>query len=644
MRLYQQCSSLLLLVHILLLVAISCNANYDEDFCTSIRGSAADADDVPYFYDDFSVLVEKTIFDDESQESGEVVFETMQFSTEKKEQSVSLVTSTGKYWAYIDSKSNDCIYKQGSKKCMVEHDCANTVEDLDFTKGDDGFIELGTGSEKLDYPEASTIKHKFNLGKSTERGINTIKLGTCAYDSNTQETIVSIFHILRAEDYSDLDSNKNILIMSDIRTKKATGAVTYERADYTDYKKLTSYEISNGLQIGEDQCGSVKSKFTMKELPKPPRQTKYTEEVFYTDGSHWEAFDISASVEEYNYDTKLDISVYNEAVNGQSEKETKTKVYDYNAINMYDNSVSNGNCMVTPNSITEEMVTPETYWNLDKPNPTYLGVYSNRNIPCDVWHFEDPDEPGSEGLSLYLATSEWLKGQGKPADAFFPVAQISKASSFGSFVSYFEYRNNPGYDIPYLPGCFDEDNILNARLNLRTNPNDIIPRATDFTYELRTALQKISGIVSPIRIGYITVQASKTSSEEALISFIIFDKFKNEDDSFEPTVDTDPITSAEAAKKINTVVDKGDFKFTLNNQEVVIKFKKNSFATAGLDDQFKYMDSSSLYSSGVMAAVALVVLIISLALGTVAVLGYKRWTESGRSGLSFGMKKMNEEL
>ena len=623
---------------------------YNTGFCSlkTKTGTEVTGSVTPFFFDDYSLLNEAAFIKVENVSEAKVIHQQLYYSKSKNQVVLNEDTPLDNFWVFVDQASEDCIYKRGGGQCTAEEgDCTETAERVGFGYKKDGKIVIGSPSERMIYP--TNIKKTVSFGPSMVRGMKTNKFGICSYEEDTDQTFVTIFHVLDPKSYPNMDQTQKILL-SLARFGKQPGAKnSMLRLDFTDYTKLLPSQLINGFRLGESRCGTVRSTFTTRKTPQPTVRFSFVNNLLATDTDLVRAKTIISERQEFNLNAQLASSIRDEPVDDQTEKNTVMRLEDYRGGLFYTYSLTNGACNVTTLTQklqTDRQLSPQQLWGLDLENPTYLGVYENRDIPCDVWEFNgrSADE---KSVTLYTATNDWLDKQGYDKDFFFPVERIERGNK-ANFYEIYAFKDNPGYRIPFLPNCYQEDDMVWGELTLMMNFNiEIAHRAIHFEYEFRSLLMKVTGIKSPVRIGGIVATPSQTApNKETTVLFKILGKLVGYDDASAAVYKKDPVTNQQAVKTIRKQVDAGNLRFTLDGKTISINFKKGSFAISESRERYQFVDSigvTSGYSSGTMAGVAIALLVVCLALGVAAVFAYKRFSGGAGSGISLGMKSLEEE-
>ena len=647
-------TSFLLTGFLVLSIGKRVNAEYDEDFCEKKTKDGNDTDIEPDFLDDYSVISETTFFRLLYKQKAMVNHQTMHYSSTNKQVVVFEDTPEDSFWVLLDQSSNDCVYRKNSDGCVSEEgDCTETEQIVGFGKRKNGGIDLGSASERMSYPTPTTIRKAVTFGESQARNLQTIKIGFCSYNPDTRETVASFFHLFDPSKYAKMDQSKRTVVAALVYTKqKADRYPVFKRIDFADLKPLSGSQITNRFGLGESRCGTLKNKFTSKEPPKPRDSFNYISQNFVTNTDSFRAVSTQTSETEISMRSQLNSIASATPVQDQNEKNKHMEVQDFNAKMFFSFSVTRGDCEVKPLQANEaDQGSPKHYWGLDLPNPTYLGVYENRGIPCDLWEFDfqNTEDPVTSA-HIYAATHQWLESQNKPADMFFPVERILKVDNrFANFEEIYGFKNTPGDHIPSLPTCFQEDDVIIGLLTLLLNYDVAVGLDRSyFQSQFRNFIMSTAGIKSPLRIGIIfQLQNPSAPQTETNVAFRIFGKYKGFDDLDDDVYKPDPVTSTEAVEKIKHHVDQEGAKLTLDSQGLEVKVKRGSFAVLSPDDLLRLTgsrDGPSGYSDGAMAGVAAALLVISITLGVAIVFGYKRWTEGGGAGSSgMGMKTLEEE-
>ena len=643
---------------LVLLVVLNVSADYDPDFCEAQlakeKKNETGSGITTFFYDDYSTISETTFYKVVNITDFKVTHQQLYYSKSTNQLVLNEDTPLDNFWVFVDQASKDCIYKRGGGQCTAEEgDCAETANTVGFGNEKDGKIVIGSPSERMAYP--TNIQKTVNFGSSMVREIKTIYIGLCSYREDSEETVVSLLHLLDAKSYPQMDKTKSILLAVKIYAKTPDmKRPSFQRVDFTDYKPLMKSQFENVFSLGENRCGSVKSKFTSRKLPEPAPRFLYTKQQYVTDTTSFRAYRSMSAVHEENMYSQINIITVDEPVKGEVEKNKLMKVLDFNGNHFFEYSITNGECKVSSLSTSSgKQPSSRDIWRLNDPNPTYLGVFQNRDIPCDVWRFDGPtDNKAMKSTLIFTATSDWLKKVGQPSDMFFPVQKIEKANAVADFQEIYGFKDNPGYHIPFLPTCFQQDDVVVAEVTLLLNyRKDLLGKFEHFIYEFRTLIMKIAGIVSPIRIGFSSAAPSESAPDtETIVMFRIYGKLNGFNDSSDTIYRYDPVTSQKAAELINTMVDKGNMKFSLDNEQLTVNFKKGSFAVVDQDknpDRYRFYGSSdgvSGYSSGAMAGAAIGLLVSSLTLSLAAAFGYKRWRDAKPGNADLGMKTLQEDF
>ncbi|RUS91244.1 hypothetical protein EGW08_000956 [Elysia chlorotica] len=624
--------------------------DYDETFCDrrTKRAKLIDPGPEPFFFDDYSVLSEAAFLKVENQSDAMVTHQELFYSKSKKQVVLNQETPRDNFWVFVDQQSEDCIYKKGSQQCMAEEgDCTETEKAVGFGNRENGKIVIGSPSERLDYP--TNITKRYGLSPLRVRGIKTNRIGFCSYDEDTDETILSVHYILDPTAFKNMDQTQNILLGSIRLSKTPNGPVSKRRLDFTGYTNLSPSQLVNGFGLGESKCGTIQSAFTSRQPPQPTVRFSFINQAFVTGPDLIKAYFIYSTKDEYNLNSQLAVEVRDEPVDNQLEKNTVMEVEDYAGKVYYKYSVTYANCTVTSlldQEHSAQQASTRSFWQLDLPEPTYLGVYNVRDIPCDAWAFK-PIKNDETSIRLYTATSDWLVDHNYKKDFFYPVLRVDSGIGMAIFSEIYAFKDNPGYHIPFLNTCFQQDDVVTGEVTLMMNIySDIGADFTRFEYKFRSLIMRITGIKSAMRIASITPRASSSNPHsESVVSFKILGKLTGFDNRDDGVYRYDPVTPQQAIELIRKQVDVGNMKFTLDSQALTFEFKKGSLAISQSGENLNYVDPAAPgYSKGVMAGVSIVVLVVSLVLGVAAVFAYKRWTEGAGGGPSISMKALEEEI
>ncbi|GFO34156.1 EF-hand domain-containing protein d1 [Plakobranchus ocellatus] len=632
-------------------------ATFDKQSCNKYAKGDNVIEEIPFYAQDFSVDKQITIIQGEELSFQNIMHEKLWFSDIFKQAMVYRETFAGSTFIYIDELSNGCLYREDGGACIESSEsCKEVAEKLEFVTEEDGLVDIGSGANSLHWP-MKNLKKQVYIGESSVRSISTNLYVTCTYVEDKEETWVSEWQVLNTAKYSKKDKFMPVLLTSQHKKFKGKKMLMDGRIDYTNFRILSNSDIPNGLQIGENQCNATKGNFLSPKPPVPSFRHSYTSEVDTTDTVTLESYARHTSYHEYNYNAKLLLSLHTYAVDDENEKEMVLEVYDYSTMHSLRYSLTNGSCQVAFKFLYQSspnLPSPQEYWFLDSPKSTYLGIYMNRNIPCDTWLFEYPNgalgfEAG-DTVTLYLATYQWLKRHGMANNRFFPVQMIVKKQDKATFSSYYEFKNDPSNRIPSLSLCYDHEDAVIGMVTLeKTNYyTKIVPQQIRFHDEFVAFIQNVTGIVSSMRISDVVTRPSDTIRDETDVIFRINGRFAGvKSSSHEDAYRTDPVTSKEAADKINKRVDIGKVTFSLNSQPRIFYLKKGSFAILENSDHFEYMDNSSGksggYSKSVMAAVGITLLFVGLIISVGGILAYKRVTEGKSILASFGMETLQDE-
>ncbi|GFO14436.1 EF-hand domain-containing protein d1 [Plakobranchus ocellatus] len=616
-------------------------AGFEQKMCDNYATSQTPVTKEPIFFEDYSVETEKIIYTNFDAKNGIIVQQTMEYSSTHN-QLMLYEQTKNESWSFVDVKANDCIQKINDGPCMDRQDTCYWIQvSVPYVTVNHDRVSLRPFTRSLRWPTGQVNK-KVDLGSAVVRGMDAKKYATCVYEPSQDDTIVSVWFFLDLEKYKEVDQNHAIPLLVSHRTKRRGSFFEYSRTEFLDYKKLSPFKIKYGLQIPELQCGSVRSKFMSKRFPEPPPLYKYLTEVDVSHkSSKMESYKRYTQTREYNSYSKFFVTIQKYAVDDMNEIETMQDVYDISTGTAYTMSLTNGLCAVKPreNPNNPIMPSPEILWHLDQSDITYWGVFYNRDIPCDVWYIKQNRQ--SFTFRLYLATSEWLKQQGKEETEFYPIQTVGDSGDEVYFSAMYEFEKRQDYHIPPIFYCFEEDDLVYAEVTVAISYNTIPSTRPDyFKYEFRSLIKKITGIVSSIRIGSLYFFPSQESEEETIVRFMIYGKMKGVEDK--RLYHADPVTSQEAIDKIKEAVHKGSVTFTLDDKTLEVELKQGSFAVMDRDEIFMiFDDEAGGHSAGAMAAVGIVLLLVGLALGAGALFGYKRWTDRTIPSLPSGIANVN---
>ena len=637
---------------LLLLPLQNCVANYVQEKCTEATDGGTEIQTPLNFLRNFRVLSETAIL---KGSANFIAHGKLWYESHSRQAVRYTETTDSRTWLHLDENKNDCIFKEDNGRCQDHSDTCSTKAPEFF--GEDKKVNVGSHQSILQWASEGT---KVSMGKSALRGMDTDKYVICYYDQTNDLTVVSEWHFLDAQKYSgNSKSWPHLLMARHKRFNTNEGKVSDERIDYTEYTYLPYSDVRYGLQISEGECKHVDGFF--HQSPKPPSPSALHGFYQMTD---YASKSVNANEEftsyiEYNFDARMIFEVADFPAHDETtEKETRVNVYDLSSTNMYSYSVTHGYCKVHPHVYYrghESMPSPQSFWHFSqKRNYNYLGVYMNRNIPCNTWLFEFPygdfGMAKDSTITLYLATPDWLEQNGKPRDMFYPVQRITRETGLNIFESFFEYKDNPGYHIPDLSTCFDEKDTIVGKITLEnTNFYKTYAHQEVFLqYEIRKFLQKITGIKSAMRLARIAGVPNRDNVEETDVAFTIYGHFMGINSTNSEAYKTDPVTSQQAADKINKAVDSGDAKLTLQGTVYTLHLKKGSFEVLKNYDHFENVDNPRRqssggggYSSAALASVSITLLVVTLLLGVLLVVVYKRWTEGQDILPSFGMQSLS---
>ena len=625
---------------LLLLPLQNCVANYVSEKCRKATDGGTELQTPLHLLRNFRVLSERATL-----RGGENIIAHGKLWYESSSRQAVRYTETAdsRTWLHLDEIKNDCIFAEENGRCQDQSDTCSTKAPEFF--GEDRKVNVGSYRSILQWP--SEGKKQVSMGKSAVRGMDTQQYVTCDYDQTNDLTVVSEWHFLDSQKYSDSSRSWQQLLMARHQRFNTNGEkVSDERIDYTDYTYLRYSDVRYGLQISEGECKHVDGYF--HHSPKPPAPSalhgfyQVTDYAFHSLAGAQEEFTMYV---EYNLEARMIFEVIELPSGDVTEKNTIVNVHDFSTTNKYSYSVTNGYCKVHPHNNYlghTSIPSPQSFWLFSpKRNYNYLGVYMNRNIPCNTWLFEFPagDYGMAKGgtITLFAATADWLEQNGKPRDMFYPVQRITRPTTeIEKFDSFFEYKDNPGYHIPDLWTCFDEKDTVVGKITLEnTNFYKTYAHQEVFLqYEIRKFLQKITGIKSAMRLARIVGAPNRENVEETDIAFTIYGHFVGNSSILSEAYKADPVTSQQAADKINKVVDSGDAKFTLQGTVYTLHLKKGSFEVLKNYDHFENVDNPRRQSSGgggyssvALASVSVTLLVVTLLLGLLLVVVYKRWTE-----------------
>ncbi|GFO14437.1 EF-hand domain-containing protein d1 [Plakobranchus ocellatus] len=627
---------------VVILLLEPAKADFEQKMCDNYATSNKPLTKEPNFFNDYSVEIEKIIYTNFDSKNGQIVQQTLEYSGTHNQLMLYEQTKNTESWSHVDVKSNDCIQKINEGPCTDTPDtCSSIADSVVYVTENNGQVGLEPFTRSLRWP-TEKVKKKVDLGSVAVRGVSTEKYATCVYEPSRDETTVSVWFFVDSEKYKEVDQNHAIPLLVFHRTKRRGSFFEYSRTEFLDYKKLSPFKIKYGLQIPELQCGSVRSKFMSKRFPETPPRYKCLIEVDVSDNSSkMESNKRYIEMREYNSYSKFLVTQNKLAEDHINEKEIMKVVEDVSTDITYFMSLTNGVCTVVPKNANINFRAPseEAFWHLDGSDISYWGVFYNRDIPCDVWYMKHKEK--SYNHRLYLATSEWLKQQGKEMTEFYPIQVIKDYGDEAYFNAFYEFEISQDYYIPPIFYCFEEDDSVYAEVTLLINYNTIPSTKPDhFTYEFRSLIKKITGIVSSLRIGSIYFFPSQESEDETIVRFMIYGKMKGAKDK--QMYEADSVTSQEAVDKIKEAVHKGSVTFTLDDKTLEVELKQGSFAVMNRDEIFMiFDDEAGGHSAGAMAAVGIVLLLVGLALGTGALFGYKRWTDRTSPSLPSGIANVN---
>ena len=622
--------------------------DYDEAFCDKYTKAGQQLDIKPYFYDDYSTILEEAFLKTEDQKvDPEIAQKKILYSKTNKQAVVSVVTPKESFWVFADDTSKDCIYQKNGGQCRSEDETCDVTIDAIGLVNEVLYGTIGKGAPLIRPDHPFVIKKSVKMGDSSTRRIFTTKLGYCSFNAYTAETTVSLIEVLDPTKYTKMDQKKPTVLKAEIRTKKSGNDATFKAVYFTDVKPLSDSQLSNGFGLGETRCGTVKDKFTARKIPELHAQMRYTAQIFQADANMFRAYKVTDEETVYNSKSGHMEVRLERPLQDANEKEVIWEITDYRGEMFYTLSRTYGRCKVQPLKKGErKQPSPRKFWEMNNPNSNYLGVYTNRDIPCDLWHFDAPPD-NAEGLvstRIYTATQDWLKSQKISAD-FYPVQHLRRFSDKVEYQEIYRFKESPRHYFTPLFACFQAEDTIYVKVTILQSYDDITKHGKSyFELEFGKAILDITGMKSLFRLGFIFFLPNPSAAEtEVEAEFSILGKYTGHDDLDDHVYKTDPVTSKQAVDKIRDKIENEEVKFTLKEKDVTVKIKKGSFSNLESGELERRADNSaSGYSSGAMAGVALALLIISLALGAAAIFGYKRYSDGGLGPLSFDLSKFTQ--
>ena len=636
---YRGRTCLLLLAALVMKFAM---ADYDSDLCDKYAGSAADTDTVPYFFDDYEAVTEDTVYSKDGSTEGKVVHRVIRYSGSHKQLDIQEISLRSRSYYFVDQNANECTLEdRTASKCQRgKAACPKVREnvDLGFFNLIDGKVSLTDSGQKLFWPvEKTGIKKKVTKGSSSVRGMSTNLLVTCFYDENEEITTVSEWHVLDVDKYQNVDKQKKTVLMSHHHRSKNKTPMQSRRIDYFNYRKLSLDELQYGLELDENACRDI-SRLSMKKMPSFPLRFSFLQEVDGVENNDFSKLTRYDQKMEYNRMSQIIKATNYHDKNDENEKEISYRYTDYSTKHTFYASETLGSCKIQPGSEEDpNMPSVKGFWGMDNPLDSFVKIY--RDIPCNKYYSWDNNSPLIHNY-LCLATSEWLKNQGRDENEFYPVMTESHFSGKSSKQkAIFEYAENPGYHYPRLRDCFDKKTIVNVNFNLLVDFDTVVKnQLVRFEYETRTFIKKITGIVSSVRIQNLMFYKDMQNPGETVTHITIYGDAKELNrTSNKAYYDTDPVTSQEALDKIQKAVDAGSVVFSFEQKQTTVKFRKGSFRQHSFT---KVMAAESTgHSSGAMAGVGIAMTLVGLALGFGLLFGYKKITQGGAPALSFSFGK-----
>ena len=202
--------------------------------------------------------------------------------------------------------------------------------------------------------------------------------------------------------------------------------------------------------------------------------------------------------------------------------------------------------------------------------------------------------------------------------------------------SFYEYTKYALYNFPYLSSCFDRESTIHASMILLIDFKTSIENNRMFgTYEFRSMVKNVTGIVSSMRVSNVFFKGTDQPGE-TFVDFSILGDAKDVDRSHTAYYDADPVTSQEAFNKLKAAVNKGEVTFQFG-MPVIVKLKKGSLVK---ETPARKSSVSGGHSHGAMAAAGLTMMFVGVALGVASVHGYIRWKKGSLPTPSFEFSKM----
>ncbi|GFR88586.1 hypothetical protein ElyMa_000773800 [Elysia marginata] len=620
------------------------NAEYDEDLCKKYtKDGFKPLKSTPYFYDNFFAVTEETVYSKDGSTQGRVVQRTIRYSPSTKQLDIHEKKANNRIYIYVDQEKNSCVhYDRKTSGCETMKGTCSKVQKLekDFLQlNNKGMISLTSSSAKLWWPtDKNMIKLKVYKEEESEvRNLKTKKYVTCVYDKGEDLTTVTEWQVLDVDKYPKMDVTKNTVLMAHYHQSKNKSPMESRRIDFFEYRQLSADELQYGLHIPEDICQLNFIGPSSTKIPHLPLRFRYLEEVDVAVKSDLSQYERYVQEIEYNAMSQVLKATTYHARDDDNEKEVSYRYTDYSTKHTYFASETTGNCSVLiGNEYTEDMQSASEIWGLENAQGGY--VLEHRGIPCQIFHSFGGKSTAS---TLYVATSEWLKNQGRDEKEFYPVflSKYEYAGKGSSSAEIYEFKINPGYHFPFLRRCFDEDTNIDASFVLLVNYKaSVEDNLTGFKYEMRTLLKNITGIRSSVRLQSFYFEPEEGHSDQTRFYFTVLGNAKDIDRSNAAYYDTDPVTSNEAMGEIEKAVDSGKMAFELENKQISVKFHKGSFKHYNhgfLDRQV----AGSGHSSGAMAGVGIAMIAVGLLLGVGIMLVYKRYSQGSLPALSFTFGK-----
>ncbi|GFS04541.1 EF-hand domain-containing protein D1 [Elysia marginata] len=625
------------------------SAIFDKHWCTEVIQSNININNNDLFFPrTFSTITEKSEFGAIGEGLISYSRSTIQFSEASGQMAVESESHDESFSAFADSKLNVCLLHQTKNR-----QCVKTTQPCDaigqFTENlrlDQENVSLKSAREILGWP-GSRVKTVVKIGLGQTRDINSILYVSCESVENSTATVISQWHFLDVRKYK-LKGYKPVLLMSRHQTEDTNyyGPVRTVQTDFVDFKQTRKDNFLPSLEQVDSKCISDNMRDVKKTIPIPPTRFSCIKEtrIGHTGGNIERAREVETLY--YNYDAQwFHFDTYLTSVTQDEEAEVRF-TEDFNTKVRYEICNTGKWCKTfptlsraghtDPDGITR-METPSEFWTINPDTAVYLGEADIRGVPCDAWRVGLPERSSYENITftLFLATKKWLKRRRLSVESFFPLELTEQNTSHIKYYSYFAFKDTFRDFVPDISPCFNFNHSVGVGLILNTSfYNDIKDYLLQFEMNFRKSVLNVTGLESTLQVASIRAKPSLSDPQQTRISFKILGKA--EISSYPRTVSNirEVGSATEAVEKLKRAVqeEKLELKYMLDSTEVHIKVMPESFYLLKDGSCVNYQDNSdetsvSGFSSGAVTAICIAVLVVTLAIGFLAVCVYKRRSE-----------------